>query len=62
MWKRCRVGGIGYALLEYSLVDFFAVNLDFGRRRDSNTYLITSYAQYRNSYIITDDKLLPDPS
>jgi hypothetical protein len=47
---------------EYPLVDFFTVHLDFGRRRDSDTYLITSYAQYCNSYIITDDKLLPDPS
>ena len=62
MWKRCRVGGIGYAFPQYSLVDFFPVNLDFGRRRDSDTYLITSYAQYCNSYIIADDKLLPDPS
>jgi len=62
MWKRCRVGGIGYAFLEYSLVDFFPVNLDFGRRRDSDTYLITSYAQYCNSYVIADNKLLSDLS
>jgi hypothetical protein len=47
---------------EYPLVDFFTVHLDLKRSRDSDTYLITSYAQYCNGDIITDDKLLPNPS
>ncbi len=46
------------AFLEYSLVDFFPVYRDLTRCLDSDTYLITFYAQYCNGYIVTDDNFL----
>jgi hypothetical protein len=50
------------AFLEYSQVNFFTVYLDFGRCRDSDTYLTSFHAQYCNVDIITDDQALPNPS
>jgi hypothetical protein len=50
------------AFFQNALVDFFPVHLDFGRRLDSDTYLISLYAQYCNYDIVTDDKFLPNPS
>ena len=48
------------AFFKNSLVNFFPVYLDFGRRLDPDTYLISFYSEYRNDDIITDDKFLPD--
>jgi hypothetical protein len=48
--------------LQDSLVDLFAVYLDIGRCLDADAYLITFYAKYRYDDIITNDKLLSDPS
>jgi len=48
--------------LQDTLVDFFAVYLNFGWRLDTDTYLITFYAEYCYGDIITNDKLLSDPS
>lgn len=49
-------------LFQDSLVDFFSVNLDLWRSLDPDSYLITFYAQYRYSDIITDDKFFPNSS
>ena len=55
------VGTVG-PLLQDTLIDFFAVYLDIGWRLDTDTYLITFYAEYCYGDIITNDKLLSDPS
>jgi hypothetical protein len=44
MWNHCRLGSIGCAFLEYSLVDFFPMDLDLTRGIDPDTYLIPSHA------------------
>ena len=54
---RLNVGAVR-PFLEYSLVDFFAMNLDFGWRRDPDTYLVTFHTQYGNGDNLANDKFL----
>jgi len=51
-----------FTFSENSLENFLAMHLHFGRRVDTNSYLITFHAQHGHRDILTDHQLFPHSS